>query len=770
MISQLLNHLPGKPGEGLWYCISHYLGVASYALLLAGLGLALFTRWTVTGDNSIVVIALVGFAVFSLNVVLCYYFSFLHLASIISHVWFGCLLGLVSFQQWSLPFKSPVAEARHSVDNGHAIADSDMSHHLGSVRGGRDSRPFHFDDFTTNILLCVSLILQTNWTFFARVTRRSQPLSGVLTSADLFELFGMSVSAFSNMKIKWEILALTFSFALTLVLLRLKSSLGLLNLAIFILASWLYILPSLDVFLNRVSLICFCGRHLGEPLLDIYFNGLSPLERWSWFLQRHSFCRKFIFFLALTLQLTFVAFLGRRIPNHSSYLIMTPIFGLFAALFAAYHLIVFITFWCLMNKVTECLVALDAIRPNSSPISKKLNLVRSTLSISLSRIMASRGVRHMSLIARRLGFISAVTTLILILVAWRVRTSFTLALSLSVLPWDLAILSLAMDLSSCLGGTCAGFSLVIPSLNMRSSRPTESFPTILAPHTIEVISKKATTTLNLIQRFFAVHLIENCGSEYSSSGLSIESLTEKLKKFFEKKTDDDLPFDTYFLYYSGPTHASGDWAVLDNGVLTLQSLLDLWWAVQGEEERKARLVVVVDSEHAHKWKKQINKTRANFVALQTFYPCCGTKDDVEGGADDGALLTFTKAFVSFNTASDETMGGADEAPLKLGGEQQQSAWFADFVASGIRPTYAVSQPWADFAFRLPSMSEFEQFSAARFPRLILPLLRVSSAPFIIISSLCCCFERVWRMARRCKLAWFPPAVLNLGHDFKLIKC
>jgi hypothetical protein len=282
MISQLLNHLPGKPDEGLWYCISHYLGVASYALLLVGLGLALFTRWTVTGDNSIVVIALVGFAVFSFNVVLCYYFSFLHLASIISHVWFGCLLGLVSFQQWSLPSKS-FADARLSVDNGHAIADSDMSSHLDSVYGGRDSRPFHFDDFTTNILLCVSLILQTNWTFFARVTRRSQPLSGVLTSADLFELLGMSVSALSNMKIKWEILALTFSFTLVLVLLRLKSSLGLLNLLIFFLASWLYILPSLDVFLNR----------------------------WSWFLQRHSICRKFIFFLALTLQLTFVAFLGR---------------------------------------------------------------------------------------------------------------------------------------------------------------------------------------------------------------------------------------------------------------------------------------------------------------------------------------------------------------------------------------------------------------------------------------------------------------------------
>ena len=37
-----------------------------------------------------------------------------------------------------------------------------------------------------------------------------------------------------------------------------------------------------------------------------------------------------------------------------------------------------------------------------------------------------------------------------------------------------------------------------------------------------------------------------------------------------------ISFDTYILYYGGPTHASGDWAMSNNGVVTLQSLLDVW--------------------------------------------------------------------------------------------------------------------------------------------------------------------------------------------------
>ena len=220
--------------------------------------------------------------------------------------------------------------------------------------------------------------------------------------------------------------------------------------------------------------------------------------------------------------------------------------------------------------------------------------------------MASRGVRHMCLIARRLAFIAAFMTLILTLVGWKVKTGLTLAVFLGILPLDFLVLALVVDLSACLGGTCAGFALVIPSSPVNSgaavasadggvlSSSSSPFPALLPPRTIELISERATKSLNLIQRFFAVHLVTNCGSEYSSSGLSVEALlVDKLKKFFAKKTEDGLPFDTYILYYSGPSHASGDWAMSDNGVVTLQSLLDIWKEAVTEGEGMASKCVRV---------------------------------------------------------------------------------------------------------------------------------------------------------------------------------
>lgn len=80
----------------------------------------------------------------------------------------------------------------------------------------------------------------------------------------------------------------------------------------------------------------------------------------------------------------------------------------------------------------------------------------------------------------------------------------------------------------------------------------------------------------------------------------------------------------------------------DNRVLTLQSLLDKWKEATDSDEaldadmdadkdahpqyqplqrrREARLIVIVDSEHAHKWKKPLSRTKEGFVAIQTFYP------------------------------------------------------------------------------------------------------------------------------------------------------
>lgn len=70
--------------------------------------------------------------------------------------------------------------------------------------------------------------------------------------------------------------------------------------------------------------------------------------------------------------------------------------------------------------------------------------------------------------------------------------------------------------------------------------------------------------LNAIQRFFAYHMIETYGCDYSTSGLTFDTLHSKIKSFLELRTADGPRHDTYILYYSGHSHGTGEWALAGN--------------------------------------------------------------------------------------------------------------------------------------------------------------------------------------------------------------
>ena len=97
-------------------------------------------------------------------------------------------------------------------------------------------------------------------------------------------------------------------------------------------------------------------------------------------------------------------------------------------------------------------------------------------------------------------------------------------------------------------------------MNHFHSRP-DGGATLLQPSAIQDIGSRSTQILNTVQRFFGYHMIENYGCDYSSSGLTAESVGNKLKSFFEQRTLDGPRFDSYIVYYSGDVHPSGDWAL-----------------------------------------------------------------------------------------------------------------------------------------------------------------------------------------------------------------
>ena len=72
---------------------------------------------------------------------------------------------------------------------------------------------------------------------------------------------------------------------------------------------------------------------------------------------------------------------------------------------------------------------------------------------------------------------------------------------------------------------------------------------------------KVTRLLNVIQHFFARQLVSTYGCDYSSSGITLDSVQAKMKGFFQQKTSDGPRFDSYLLYYSGEVMDNGDWAL-----------------------------------------------------------------------------------------------------------------------------------------------------------------------------------------------------------------
>lgn len=86
-------------------------------------------------------------------------------------------------------------------------------------------------------------------------------------------------------------------------------------------------------------------------------------------------------------------------------------------------------------------------------------------------------------------------------------------------------------------------------------------PMLLPPGQVQELNRRSTEMLSSVQRFFAHHLIEAFGCDYSTSGVTLEALTAKIKSFLELRTADGPRHDTYVIFYSGHSHRSGEWAL-----------------------------------------------------------------------------------------------------------------------------------------------------------------------------------------------------------------
>ncbi len=93
----------------------------------------------------------------------------------------------------------------------------------------------------------------------------------------------------------------------------------------------------------------------------------------------------------------------------------------------------------------------------------------------------------------------------------------------------------------------------------------------------QALTQRCTFILNKMQSFLQFHLIENFGCDFASTGLQKTLLETKLKAFFQKKYTDGSYYNTYLLYYCGPTSVLTDGLTfVDGDELSIERIVDYW--------------------------------------------------------------------------------------------------------------------------------------------------------------------------------------------------
>lgn len=385
-------------------------------ILVVGLALGLYTRWLHSGDVAILCIAVAGLFVYSISLALVYYFSLDSIGKSLCRLYIGCMLGVVSFTEHS----SFHTEAR---------------------------------ELTMNMLLVASLVIQCVNKLFMRFVNPPPKDAILVNSLDSLEMLGMSIASLATGSEAVAVTLLVVALAITIATIRLKSFLGVVNLVFIVLITGFFYFPKvLHLSTNPFSLSCFVVRISFEAVIDLYFCTLTTLEMWKPVLSLSALKRKLLISMVALVQLAFFSTIAKRMPSHKEWFIVVPMFAAFSVIWISFHLVFLVTCWLLTNKITECHMTFSSLSEGDR---------------SMSQIMASKGVRHFSLISQRLVFMALASSVVVGLLGWTPKTALSLSLFCMVVPIESAVLSLLWELGSALGGTCIGYALVAPSLTVR---------------------------------------------------------------------------------------------------------------------------------------------------------------------------------------------------------------------------------------------------------------------------------------------------------------
>ncbi|AWP08055.1 putative transmembrane protein 168-like [Scophthalmus maximus] len=541
------------------------------------------------------------------------------------------------------------------------------------------------------------------------------------------ELAGFAVASATLLQLHQalSVAALLAALAAVMVTLRMKAALALPGLLCFAAVTAALFFDALRVPVNPCALACFFSQLLCDPLLDVYFSGLSVTERWQPFLVWRGLWRRLSLLPLLLVEATFVALASRRLADVGRWYVAVPGFAACALVWCACHLVFVVAVWGFHTKLGEC---------------QGLCLAQGSGVGGLAKVMASKGMRHFCLISERLVLLTLLTTAAVAALCWQASSSIFVSVFLLVLPLESLFHGLFHELGNSLGGTCVGYALVIPTNYCSPGGQ----PMLLPPDQVQELNRRSTGMLNNVQRFFAHHLIETFGCDYSTSGVTAEALQAKIKTFMDLRTADGPRHDTYVIFYSGHTHRSGEWALAGGDTLRLDHIVDWWREKNGSV--CSRLILVLDCDDSLPWVREVRKVEGpSYVAVQGATLARVTDVELQ---DPPQLGDFTSQWVEYNCNLNSGIQWSERG-------------------RAVSAAYGISKHWSDYSLHLPSDSDVANHWGMYYPRVTYPVVQLAlwcgSMNLLWICSACL------RCLKRVKLNWFPPAVLDTGQGFKLVR-
>ncbi|XP_037308247.2 transmembrane protein 168-like [Pungitius pungitius] len=666
---------------------ARWLGYLSRLVLLVALSLGLYARWERTAQAAPLVVLVSTLLFAGAAGVTHFYFSAERLSLRLLHLLFGFLLGL------------------------QCLLDG------AAARSDEKAR-------AADYLLAASAALGALCALLERLFGCAAYRPAFLTSAEGLELLGFAGAAWLAAEPP-SVTVLAAALAALLVALRMKVLLAPANLVCFVVVAAVWIFEPPNISGNPVALACFFARLVCDPLLDFYFSGLSVTERWQPLLARNGPWRKLSLLPHVMLEVTFVIVAALGLRDLDRWYLRIPGFVFFGFSWAVYQMMFVHTAWSFHTKLSEC---------------QRLCLSQGSGVSGLNKVMASKGMRLFCLIAEGPVKILMISTIAVAAICWQASSSLFLSILLLVLPLQSLFHGLFHELGGNLGGTSVGYAVVIPTFFCSL----DGQPTLLPPGQVQELNERSTGMLSSVQRFFAHHVIETFGCDYSTTGVTRDALRAKIQSLFELRTADGPRYDTYVIFYSGHSHHSGEWALAGGDTLGLDQVLQWWKQTNGCS--RSRLIFVLDCNHSSPWVEEAKRAEGLYVAVQAATLSLVT--DVER-PEPPQLGDFTSRWVEYNCNPNSGIQWSERGRC-------------------VSATYGVSRHWSDYALPLPTGSDLGTYWRMHFPRMVGVLAPVSwgRSDGLDVWGLC---SLPLRYLRRLKLNWFPPAVLDTGQGFKLVR-